>query len=112
MMAADEEVATEREKAISGNALQRMSQIKKIGKNTMENKLQMFSVRQKCAHSTHTHHPRIIIMKTDLIYFSFTEKNSMCSETILNVIIKDELSFKKLRKSSRKMHAHDMQEFA
>lgn len=44
--------------------------------NTMENQLQMLSIRHKCVRSMHTRHPWRITMKMDLIYSSFTQTHS------------------------------------
>ena len=77
-MAADGKSCTERKKAGVGSALQGMSQSEENRNTTMENKLQMLSIRRKCARCTHTRHPRRIIMKMDLIYYSFfTQKQGM-----------------------------------
>lgn len=72
-MATDVTVASRQKSRIG----QGISQSKTTENNTMENKLQMLSVRQKYARSIHTHHPRRIRMEKDLIYSSFVQKHSL-----------------------------------
>lgn len=91
------ESCLERKTAGLGSALQGLSLSQETEHTTMENKLQMLSVRQKCAHSTHTHHPRRIIMKWIWYMSHLSCRNTACTQVYMHhtdkLVHKDKLTF-------------------
>lgn len=72
------------------------------GNSTMENQVQMLSIRYKRVRSPHPSQPWRITMK----WIGYTHLSHRCrawtQETILNVTLRDELPFKKLQKNVEK----------